>query len=223
MPSQTIPLAMKNRSTHIDLYRGGDTDDSKANDYFVNCFVNCRYYRIGNMILLWGKRSTTYPFQLLVGPEWPCMLVTYTLIIIPSVLFIRNVCITWGPVLVTLGCISTLALLCAFSATACSDPGIIFKFPASDLENLEDQSSSDLIECSICNIGRPKYASHCYECGVCISEIDHHCPWTGKCIGKKNLVPFYWFLGTLCFQLIFVIGTVILSVVMNKDIFPASR
>jgi hypothetical protein len=31
-----------------------------------------------------------------VGPDWYCMLVTYSLIIVPSILFINNVAVFWG-------------------------------------------------------------------------------------------------------------------------------
>ncbi len=37
-------------------------------------------------------------------------------------------------------------------------------------------ASQNKIECGQCNILRPRNASHCYECGVCIVELDHHCP-----------------------------------------------
>ena len=35
---------------------------------------------------------------------------------------------------------------------------------------------------------------HCRDCDMCIEGFDHHCPWTSKCIGKGNIVPFYVFI-----------------------------
>lgn len=81
---------------------------------------------------------------------------------------------------------SLFVLLLVFSFTACSDPGIIFKTENNlmrvDIENkdsIQDLNLNNLIECSQCLIDRPKTANHCYQCGLCIDEIDHHCPWTG--------------------------------------------
>lgn len=48
--------------------------------------------------------------------------------------------------------------------------------------------------CEICRVKFRKNVSHCGDCGVCIEEIDHHCPWTGKCVAKNNLCTFYIFL-----------------------------
>jgi hypothetical protein len=31
-----------------------------------------------------------------VGPDWYCMMITYSLIIVPSILFINNVAVFWG-------------------------------------------------------------------------------------------------------------------------------
>jgi hypothetical protein len=45
-------------------------------------------------------------------------------------------------------------------------------------------------------------------CFVCwlkrCSQLDHHCPWTGKCVGGKTLMAFYWFLFTLLVHIIYV-------------------
>lgn len=65
------------------------------------------------------------------------------------------------------------------------------------------------IECGQCNLHRPTYARHCSYCGVCIENLDHHCPWSGKCIGKKNMFAFTCFISLLCFQVYFLIGTVV--------------
>ena len=32
------------------------------------------------------------------------------------------------------------------------------------------------MECGQCHVSRPVTAAHCYECGVCVDELDHHCP-----------------------------------------------
>jgi hypothetical protein len=112
------------------------------------------------------------------------MMVTYSFIIVPSIFFLRNVATIWGPIVIILGTVSIFVLLVVFSCTACSDPGIIFKTPNNlvDIENkdsIQDLNLNNLIECSQCQIDRPKTANHCYQCGLCIDEIDHHCPWTG--------------------------------------------
>ena len=41
----------------------------------------------------------------------------------------------------------------------------------------------------------PAFPSSCVSAGVL--ALDHHCPWTGKCIGAGNLLYFYAFLTTL--------------------------
>jgi palmitoyltransferase ZDHHC9/14/18 len=65
------------------------------------------------------------------------------------------------------------------------------------------------IECGQCNLHRPTYARHCSYCGVCIENLDHHCPWSGKCIGKKNMFAFTCFISLLCFQVYFLLGTLV--------------
>lgn len=68
-------------------------------------------------------------------------------------------------------------------------------------------SPPERMECAQCVIVRPPSARHCYDCDVCIDQLDHHCPFTGKCIGKKNIQAFYVFVNVLGVHTYFVIGT----------------
>ena len=92
---------------------------------------NDEYYTspkfIGNNILLYGKRNTMFPAQALVGPDWYCMSITYLLMIIPTFFFLMNVGSAVGVWVIIVGFLSFLALIIAYSITACSDPGIVFE------------------------------------------------------------------------------------------------
>ena len=62
------------------------------------------------------------------------------------------------------------------------------------------------VSCGQCQIQRPLMARHCQHCGGCIVNIDHHCPWSGKCIAEKNMNAFNSFLCLLCFETYFLMG-----------------
>ena len=34
-------------------------------------------------------------------------------------------------------------------------------------------------------------ADHCKLCGVCVEGMDHHCPFVGTCIGRRNYAKFF--------------------------------
>lgn len=51
--------------------------------------------------------------------------------------------------------------------------------------------------CKVCNICKPLRSHHCGDCDNCIEHFDHHCPWLGVCIGKRNYSNFIFFLINL--------------------------
>ncbi|KAL7551695.1 hypothetical protein ACHAWF_015269 [Thalassiosira exigua] len=55
------------------------------------------------------------------------------------------------------------------------------------------------------SVFQPPDAVHCAECGVCIEGYDHHCPWMGTCIGKRNFTAFMTFNVTWLLYLFYAI------------------
>ena len=71
-------------------------------------------------------------------------------------------------------------------------PGITFK----EKEEYENNKNLKNFYCQQCNFTYPKNKmsyQHCFPCGVCIPDSDHHCGVFGKCIGHWNKLAFYLF------------------------------
>lgn len=97
-----------------------------------------------------------------------------------------------------------------------SDPGIIKRNDKSIIElknKSRDRKTIYMSQlgyfrrykiCTTCNIIRPLRASHCGICNNCVIKMDHHCPWLGTCVGKRNYHFFIYFLLSLNLTQIFV-------------------
>lgn len=184
------------------------------------CVLPCMPHRVGRMVIwCWGRNpyDKVMPCTFFTGPDWPCMCVTYALILVPSVLFYWHVVPSLGTVAYIFCTPTGAAVLVSFTLAACSDPGVIPPRKPDAGPPPEIQGQRRWTFCAKCNIMRPPGAIHCPDCGVCVQKLDHHCPWTGKCIGEKNLRFFYAFLGSLCGHLIVVGVTTLIWLVMRGN------
>ena len=154
--------------------------------------------------------------------EGPCSfrptLATGTAVTLPITLFIifnaDFVANTWTKAILITGGVICLIVLTFLILSSFRDPGIIRRNHFSR-NFLFERKASKIVHlgylryykyCGTCSIVRPIRSSHCFDCDNCVEKCDHHCPWIGNCVGKRNYIYFYFFVVSFTILLAYIEG-----------------
>ncbi|XP_063621532.1 palmitoyltransferase ZDHHC9 [Cydia splendana] len=137
-----------------------------------------------------------------------------------------------SPALPAAGAALAALTLCALLRTALTDPGILpraapaeaaLDAPTATAARPPPRAREVLVRgrvvklkyCFTCKLFRPPRASHCSLCDNCVERFDHHCPWVGNCVGRRNYRAFYTFVVSLSFLAVFVFACAVAHVALE--------
>ncbi|KFV75141.1 Palmitoyltransferase ZDHHC18, partial [Dryobates pubescens] len=95
-----------------------------------------------------------------------------------------------------------------------------YRPPARTMEVVINKYVVKLKYCYTCRMFRPPRPSHCSEShlGLSVPErFDHHCPWVGNCVGKRNYRYFYAFILSLSFLTAFIFACVVTHLTLRSQ------
>lgn len=173
------------------------------------------------------------------GPDARSSILSVFMIFVPSLLwqiFVGSFFAAKYSVLIPiLGFMLQVSSLYLLLATALSDPGIMprqkdftehYDERSKVWRTREPQRFYDVLlrghplklkYCKTCNIYRPPRCTHCSVCENCVERFDHHCPWLGNCIGKRNYPLFYGFVSTTGALNILVLATAVAQLAIRAS------
>ena len=144
----------------------------------------------------------------MTGPSPGGLLGTCALVLIPSIVFnalvVPDVASKYSLAFTIVGAAWPLWCLGNLVAAGTTDPGIVRREPyrpptegrarARYREEVLPNGRSVTVKWNdTCNIYQPPRAHHCSVNDDCIDKFDHHCPWVGTTIGRRNYRPFLGF------------------------------
>jgi len=191
-----------------------------------------------------GKNKFYCDGRIMMAKQTGIFYFTVILIVVTCGLFFafdcRYLAVHLTPAIPVVGVILFLFVMATLLRTSFSDPGVIPRATPDEAADIERQievpktgspstyrppprTREVLIKgqvvklkyCFTCKIFRPPRASHCSLCDNCVEQFDHHCPWVGNCVGKRNYRYFYLFIVSLSLLCIFIFACIITHIILR--------
>eukprot|EP00747_Dinoflagellata_sp_TGD_P044787 gnl/TRDRNA2_/TRDRNA2_143467_c0_seq1.p1 gnl/TRDRNA2_/TRDRNA2_143467_c0~~gnl/TRDRNA2_/TRDRNA2_143467_c0_seq1.p1 ORF type:complete len:477 (-),score=67.62 gnl/TRDRNA2_/TRDRNA2_143467_c0_seq1:52-1482(-) len=178
---------------------------------------------------IYGSNRVLCKGRLITGPDARSCIGSFGMILVPSIIWQIEVGSFFADrysILIPLTCgFLQIASLVLLVNTCFSDPGIMprqkdyteyFDSQTKMFRTKQPPRYHDIVlhshlfkvkYCTTCNIYRPPRCTHCSVCENCVEKFDHHCPWIGNCIGKRNYRRFYAFVTTTGTLNVYVLAT----------------
>ncbi|XP_033739648.1 palmitoyltransferase ZDHHC9-like isoform X1 [Pecten maximus] len=193
-----------------------------------------------------GKNKFCCNGRLMMARQTGIFYFTCTLIIVTCGLFFGFDCpylaTNVTPAIPAIGAALFIFVMATLFRTSFSDPGVIPRATPDEAADTEKQieipSTTSpgtyrppprtkevvikgqvvkLKYCFTCKIFRPPRASHCSLCDNCVERFDHHCPWVGNCVGKRNYRYFYLFILSLSILCIYIFACVLTHLILRSQ------
>jgi len=224
--------AERARATENRKREGEDDDERRGTTTSSSSRRRARQkvYQIwpGNDKFFWDGR-------IIVGPNYKAFLNTIFLVLVPSITFTSAVAprlsreYSWAWQLVSV--VWPVYVLGCLIRTGTMDPGILPRLPRPPPRDRNDpprertrdvphEPTKKLVTVKwndTTNFFQPPRAHHCSINNDCVEKFDHHCPWVGTTIGRRNYRHFLLFVFGTTLWCGFVVGSCVMSILVEID------
>jgi hypothetical protein len=184
------------------------TSTTENNEFNINPIIiqNSKhssyiFKKLGNTFSFFADKNGNPLF--IIGPHWPMFLCTSTLISFVIYLFLRTFWKNLNNFFKISGILIYVIFFTSYTYTFLINPG----YPKHDLQSETGEPRNKYRFCGECKmwVNIDKKVNHCFDCNICVEGYDHHCPWTSKCIGRRNLNSFYIFIISILFIFAYIV------------------
>ena len=157
---------------------------------------NFCYKKIGNTFCFFGDKFGNP--KILIGPHWPMYICFCSFMTFCFIMLFHSIWNMLNLFLKISGLINFLLFFFTYTYIFLANPGM----PTINENSIIGKPRDKYKYCNECKIwvSNQPTTEHCFECNICVEGYDHHCPWTGKCIGKRNICFFYIFITSILFS-----------------------
>ena len=195
------PLEIKVEKEEIMSSTSGFDDFHQANPIVIEPAQNYCFKKLGNTFSFFADRDGN-PL-IIIGPHWPMYVCFNSLVAVGMFFFFYAFWMYLNIFFQAFGILIYSTFSLSYTYTVLINPG----YPKHDLESRTGKPRAKFRFCKGCKmwVNIEKGTNHCFDCNICVEGYDHHCPWTGKCIGKRNITSFYIFVISTLFLFAYVV------------------